>query len=153
MSVVCPCQRSGGISSRHAESPTGFSRAWCANGESRKCSSQAGGHDQLQAGYCQKDWCCSGESLTVVGLCVCPMSQEFKSARATFSSLEVWFLLQNWLSDPNGGPEGEENIKALLAETKKIADMCEDPKERDDILRSMGEIAAMTARLSDLRRQ
>uniref|UniRef100_A0A7N6B122 Vinculin n=1 Tax=Anabas testudineus TaxID=64144 RepID=A0A7N6B122_ANATE len=60
---------------------------------------------------------------------------------------------QNWLSDPNGGPEGEENIKALLAETRKIADMCEDPKERDDILRSMGEIAAMTAKLSDLRRQ
>lgn len=61
--------------------------------------------------------------------------------------------MQNWLSDPHGGPEGEENIKALLAETRKIADMCEDPKERDDILRSMGEIAAMTAKLSDLRRQ
>uniref|UniRef100_A0A672G0Z8 Vinculin n=1 Tax=Salarias fasciatus TaxID=181472 RepID=A0A672G0Z8_SALFA len=60
---------------------------------------------------------------------------------------------QNWLADPNGGPEGEENIKALLTEAKKIADMCEDPKERDDILRSIGEIAAMTAKLSDLRRQ
>uniref|UniRef100_A0AAQ6A2P6 Vinculin n=1 Tax=Amphiprion ocellaris TaxID=80972 RepID=A0AAQ6A2P6_AMPOC len=60
---------------------------------------------------------------------------------------------QNWLADPNGSPEGEENIKALLAEAKKIADMCEDPKERDDILRSVGEIAAMTAKLSDLRRQ
>lgn len=64
-----------------------------------------------------------------------------------------FFLMQNWLSDPNGGPEGEESIKALLAETRKIADMCEDPKEREDILRSMGEIAAMTAKLSDLRRQ
>lgn len=64
------------------------------------------------------------------------------------------FLLpQNWLADPNGDPEGEENIKALLMEAKKIADMCEDPKERDDILRSIGEIAAMTAKLSDLRRQ
>uniref|UniRef100_A0A7N9AKH3 Vinculin n=1 Tax=Mastacembelus armatus TaxID=205130 RepID=A0A7N9AKH3_9TELE len=60
---------------------------------------------------------------------------------------------QNWLADPNSGPEGEENIKALLTETRKIADMCEDPKERDDILRSIGEIAAMTAKLSDLRRQ
>uniref|UniRef100_A0A3Q1FH92 Vinculin n=1 Tax=Acanthochromis polyacanthus TaxID=80966 RepID=A0A3Q1FH92_9TELE len=60
---------------------------------------------------------------------------------------------QNWLADPNGSPEGEENIKALVAEAKKIADMCEDPKERDDILRSVGEIAAMTAKLSDLRRQ
>uniref|UniRef100_A0A665X9T3 Vinculin n=1 Tax=Echeneis naucrates TaxID=173247 RepID=A0A665X9T3_ECHNA len=60
---------------------------------------------------------------------------------------------QNWLADPNGGPEGEENVKALLTEAKKIADMCEDPKERDDILRSIGEIAAMTAKLSDLRRQ
>uniref|UniRef100_A0A8C9YPC8 Vinculin n=1 Tax=Sander lucioperca TaxID=283035 RepID=A0A8C9YPC8_SANLU len=60
---------------------------------------------------------------------------------------------QNWLADPNGGPEGEENIRALLTEAKKIADMCEDPKERDDILRSIGEIAAMTAKLSDLRRQ
>lgn len=61
--------------------------------------------------------------------------------------------LQNWLADPHGSPEGEENIKALLTEAKKIADMCEDPKERDDILRSIGEIAAMTAKLTDLRRQ
>ncbi|XP_077595398.1 vinculin a [Stigmatopora nigra] len=60
---------------------------------------------------------------------------------------------QNWLADPNGGPDGEENIKALLMEAKKIADMCEDPKERDDILRSVAEIAGMTAKLSDLRRQ
>ncbi|CAG00946.1 unnamed protein product, partial [Tetraodon nigroviridis] len=59
---------------------------------------------------------------------------------------------QNWLADPNGGPEGEENIRALLTEAREIADMCEDPKEREDILRSIGEIAAMTARLSDLRR-
>lgn len=63
------------------------------------------------------------------------------------------FAVQNWLADPNASPEGEENIKALLTEAKKIADMCEDPKERDDILRSLGEIAAMTAKLSDLRRQ
>ncbi|KAF3853680.1 hypothetical protein F7725_014368 [Dissostichus mawsoni] len=60
---------------------------------------------------------------------------------------------QSWLADPNGGPEGEENIRALLTEAKRIADMCEDPKEREDILRSIGEIAAMTAKLSDLRRQ
>ncbi|KAL0964837.1 hypothetical protein UPYG_G00329680 [Umbra pygmaea] len=59
---------------------------------------------------------------------------------------------QNWLADPNGGPEGEENIRALLTEAKRIADMCEEPKERDDILRSIGEIAALTAKLSDLRR-
>lgn len=38
-------------------------------------------------------------------------------------------------------------------EAKKIADMCEDPKERDDILRSVAEIASMSAKLSDLRRQ
>lgn len=61
--------------------------------------------------------------------------------------------LQSWLADPHGGPEGEENIRALLTEAKRIADMCEDPKEREDILRSIGEIAAMTAKLSDLRRQ
>uniref|UniRef100_W5MAE7 Vinculin n=1 Tax=Lepisosteus oculatus TaxID=7918 RepID=W5MAE7_LEPOC len=60
---------------------------------------------------------------------------------------------QNWLADPNGGPEGEENIRGILAEAKKIADLCEDPKERDDILRSLGEIAALTGKLSDLRRQ
>lgn len=64
-----------------------------------------------------------------------------------------FLLLQNWLADPNSGTEGEENVKAVLTEARKIADMCEDPKERDDIMRSAGEIAAMTAKLSDLRRQ
>ncbi|XP_029031809.1 vinculin-like isoform X2 [Betta splendens] len=60
---------------------------------------------------------------------------------------------QAWLADPNGGPEGEENIRALLAEAKRIADLCEDQKERDDILRSISEIAGLTARLVDLRKQ
>ncbi|KAM9476839.1 vinculin a isoform 2-T2 [Clarias gariepinus] len=60
---------------------------------------------------------------------------------------------QSWLADPHGGPEGEENIRALLAEAKRIADLCEDPKERDDILRSVSEIAGLTAKLSELRRQ
>nr|XP_033956129.1 vinculin-like isoform X1 [Pseudochaenichthys georgianus] len=60
---------------------------------------------------------------------------------------------QAWLADPNGGPEGEEKIRALLAEAKRIADLCEDPKERDDILRSISEIAGLTARLVELRRQ
>lgn len=60
---------------------------------------------------------------------------------------------QNWLADPSGGPEGEENIQAILAEARKIAELCEDPKDRDDILRSLGEIAACTAKLSELRRQ
>lgn len=57
------------------------------------------------------------------------------------------------MADPHGGPEGEENIRALLAEAKRIADLCEDPKERDDILRSIGEIASLTARLAELRKQ
>ncbi|KAJ8248433.1 hypothetical protein GJAV_G00241970 [Gymnothorax javanicus] len=60
---------------------------------------------------------------------------------------------QSWLADPNGGPEGEENIRALLAEAKRIADLCEDPREREDILRSIAEIAALTAKLCELRRQ
>ncbi|XP_017319228.1 vinculin a isoform X3 [Ictalurus punctatus] len=60
---------------------------------------------------------------------------------------------QSWLADPHGGPEGEENIRALLAEAKRIADLCEDPKERDDILRSVSEIAGLTAKLAELRRQ
>lgn len=60
---------------------------------------------------------------------------------------------QAWLADPNGGPEGEEKIRALLAEAKRISDLCEDPKERDDILRSISEIAGLTARLVELRRQ
>ncbi|XP_062257369.1 vinculin-like isoform X1 [Platichthys flesus] len=60
---------------------------------------------------------------------------------------------QAWLADPNGGPEGEENIRALLAEAKRIADLCEDPKERDDILRSISEIAGLTAKLVELRKQ
>uniref|UniRef100_A0A672Q7A1 Vinculin n=1 Tax=Sinocyclocheilus grahami TaxID=75366 RepID=A0A672Q7A1_SINGR len=59
---------------------------------------------------------------------------------------------QSWLADPHGGPEGEENIRALLGESRKIADLCEDPKEREDILRSMGEIAGLTAKLSELKR-
>ncbi|XP_028915336.1 vinculin isoform X1 [Ornithorhynchus anatinus] len=60
---------------------------------------------------------------------------------------------QNWLADPNGGPEGEEQIRGVLAEARKIAELCDDPKERDDILRSLGEISALTTKLSDLRRQ
>ncbi|KAM9364570.1 vinculin-like isoform 2-T2 [Pholidichthys leucotaenia] len=60
---------------------------------------------------------------------------------------------QAWLADPNSGPEGEENIRVLLAEAKRIADLCEDPKDRDDILRSISEIAGLTARLVELRRQ
>ncbi|XP_067395251.1 vinculin isoform X3 [Emydura macquarii macquarii] len=59
---------------------------------------------------------------------------------------------QNWLADPNGGSEGEEHIRGIMAEARKIAELCEDPKERDDILRSLGEISALTAKLSDLRR-
>ncbi|KAL4641092.1 vinculin-like isoform X2 [Arapaima gigas] len=59
---------------------------------------------------------------------------------------------QSWLADPNGGPEGEENIRAILAEAKRVADLCEDPKERDDILRSVGEITALTGKLTELRR-
>ncbi|XP_007478491.1 vinculin isoform X3 [Monodelphis domestica] len=60
---------------------------------------------------------------------------------------------QNWLADPNGGPEGEEQIRGALAEARKIAELCDDPKEREDILRSLGEISALTSKLSDLRRQ
>ncbi|KAM4815249.1 LOW QUALITY PROTEIN: vinculin-like [Thomomys bottae] len=60
---------------------------------------------------------------------------------------------QNWLADPNGGPEGEEQIRGALAEARKIAELCDDPKERDDILCSLGEIAALTSKLADLRRQ
>ncbi|XP_025068523.1 vinculin isoform X5 [Alligator sinensis] len=59
---------------------------------------------------------------------------------------------QNWLVDPNGGSEGEEHIRGIMAEARKIAELCEEPKERDDILRSLGEISALTAKLSDLRR-
>lgn len=40
-----------------------------------------------------------------------------------------------------------------MAEARKIAELCEDPKERDDILRSLGEISALTTKLSDLRKQ
>ncbi|XP_077786774.1 vinculin isoform X1 [Podarcis muralis] len=59
---------------------------------------------------------------------------------------------QSWLADPHGGSEGEEHIRGIMAEARKIAELCEDPKERDDILRSLGEIAALTAKLSDLRK-
>ncbi|XP_016154830.1 PREDICTED: vinculin isoform X2 [Ficedula albicollis] len=59
---------------------------------------------------------------------------------------------QNWLADPNGGSEGEEHIRGIMNEARKVAELCEEPKERDDILRSLGEISALTAKLSDLRR-
>ncbi|NWR73046.1 VINC protein, partial [Centropus unirufus] len=60
---------------------------------------------------------------------------------------------QNWLADPNGGSEGEEHIRGIMAEARKVAELCEEPKERDDILRSLGEIAPLAAKLSELRRQ
>uniref|UniRef100_H0V4K2 Vinculin n=1 Tax=Cavia porcellus TaxID=10141 RepID=H0V4K2_CAVPO len=60
---------------------------------------------------------------------------------------------RNWLADPNGGPEGEDQIRGALTEARKIAELCDDPKERDDILRSLGEISALTSKLADLRRQ
>nr|XP_034994570.1 vinculin isoform X1 [Zootoca vivipara] len=59
---------------------------------------------------------------------------------------------QSWLADPHGGSEGEEHVRGIMAEARKIAELCEDPKERDDILRSLGEISALTAKLSDLRK-
>ncbi|KAF7247245.1 Vinculin [Varanus komodoensis] len=59
---------------------------------------------------------------------------------------------QSWLADPNGGAEGEEHIRGIMAEARKIAELCDEPKERDDILRSLGEISALTAKLSDLRK-
>uniref|UniRef100_A0AAR2IRJ4 Vinculin n=1 Tax=Pygocentrus nattereri TaxID=42514 RepID=A0AAR2IRJ4_PYGNA len=59
---------------------------------------------------------------------------------------------QGWLADPAASPEGEEHVKAVVAEARKIADMCEDPRERDDILRSLGEITALTGKLSQLRK-
>lgn len=68
-------------------------------------------------------------------------------------TLSTSVCMQNWLADPNGGPEGEEQIRGALAEARKIAELCDDPKERDDILRSLGEIAALTSKLGDLRRQ
>lgn len=64
-----------------------------------------------------------------------------------------FLCVQNWLADPNGGPEGEEQIRGALAEARKIAELCDDPKERDDILRSLGEISALTSKLGDIRRQ
>lgn len=60
---------------------------------------------------------------------------------------------QAWLADHNGGPEGAENIRALLANAQKIADLCEDLLERDDIQRSINEIAGLTARLVELRKR
>ncbi|XP_064790701.1 vinculin-like isoform X2 [Oncorhynchus masou masou] len=60
---------------------------------------------------------------------------------------------QAWLADPNGGPESAENIRALLANAQKIADLCEDLLERDDIQRSINEIAGLTARLVELRKR
>ncbi|XP_023825639.1 vinculin isoform X2 [Salvelinus sp. IW2-2015] len=60
---------------------------------------------------------------------------------------------QAWLADPNGGPEGAENIRALLANAQNIADLCEDLFERDDIQRSINEIAGLTARLVELRKR
>ncbi|GAA6067883.1 vinculin b, partial [Tachysurus ichikawai] len=57
-----------------------------------------------------------------------------------------------WLADPASGPEGEEHVKAVLAEAQNIAALCEDPREYDDILRNVNEIAALTGKLSQLRK-
>ncbi|KAI4886365.1 hypothetical protein NFI96_022453, partial [Prochilodus magdalenae] len=59
---------------------------------------------------------------------------------------------QGWLADPTASPEGEEHVRAVVAEARKIAELCEDPRERDDILRSLGEITALTGKLSQLRK-
>ncbi|KAI5606745.1 vinculin b [Silurus asotus] len=59
---------------------------------------------------------------------------------------------QAWLADPASGPEGEEHVKAVLAEAQNIAALCEDPREYDDILRNVNEIAALTGKLSQLRK-
>lgn len=56
-------QRSRSIPSCHAEGTAGFPGARCTHRQSGKCRAQAGGHDELQAGHCQKDWCCTGELL------------------------------------------------------------------------------------------
>ncbi|CAB1452324.1 unnamed protein product, partial [Pleuronectes platessa] len=44
-----------------------------------------------------------------------------RCARASQAIAKRIDAAQNWLADPNGSPEGEENIKALLMEAKRIA--------------------------------
>ncbi|XP_067655862.1 vinculin-like isoform X6 [Haliotis asinina] len=61
----------------------------------------------------------------------------------------------DWLQDPTAliGSAGDKALRQILEDSKKIADRCTNPSERDAIQRKISDIESMSNALSELRQQ
>ncbi|XP_046583152.1 vinculin-like [Haliotis rubra] len=61
----------------------------------------------------------------------------------------------DWLQDPTAliGSAGDKALRQILEDSKKIADRCTNPTERDAIQRKISDIESMSNALSELRQQ
>lgn len=61
----------------------------------------------------------------------------------------------NWLLDPSAlvGSAGDKALRQIIEDSRKIAERCTNPGERDTILRSASDVESMVNALSELRVQ
>ncbi|XP_064603655.1 vinculin-like isoform X2 [Liolophura sinensis] len=64
-------------------------------------------------------------------------------------------MAQNWLADPNAlvGSSGEKALRQILEDARRIAERCTNPKDRESILKTVGDLESMANALSELRQQ
>ncbi|XP_060072374.1 vinculin-like isoform X1 [Ylistrum balloti] len=61
----------------------------------------------------------------------------------------------DWLADPTAlvGGSGDKSLRQILEDSRRVADRCTDPEDRDIILKTVGDMESMTNALSELRQQ
>ncbi|XP_069132677.1 vinculin-like isoform X9 [Argopecten irradians] len=61
----------------------------------------------------------------------------------------------DWLADPTAlvGSAGDKSLHQILEDSRRVADRCTDPEDRDRILKNVGDMESMANALSELRQQ
>ncbi|XP_033751423.1 vinculin-like isoform X12 [Pecten maximus] len=61
----------------------------------------------------------------------------------------------DWLADPTAlvGSAGDKSLHQILEDSRRVADRCTDPEDRDRILKTVGDMESMANALSELRQQ